>query len=93
MRNLYSAITHKTPDSGDLPAHFDCVLKNLRETNELARKERICYLGGGSFGIVKLPDPNSRSRFSIRERIQYEEKEQVPAWRRGLPLKNNVTSL
>ncbi len=82
IHDLYSAITHR--DSGQ-PAHFDCILQNLRESNDLLPSEKLCYLGGGSFGIIQLRGSQGPLRFFIRKRIQYEPGESIPEWRRGLP--------
>ncbi len=82
VQDLYSAITHR--DSGT-PAHFECVLESIRAANELAPSEKLCYLGGGSFGILQYRSAQGPLRFFIRKRIQYEAGESVPEWRRGLP--------
>lgn len=70
------------------PAHFDCILKNISESEELTPKEKLVYLGGGSFGIVQFrsgggPGP----RFTVRKRIQLEEKEEKIEWRRKISRK------
>ena len=82
VQDLYSAITHR--DSG-APAHFDCILENLRAANEMAPSEKLCYLGGGSFGIIQYRTAQGPMRFLIRKRIQYEAGESIPEWRRSLP--------
>ena len=81
VRNLYSAITHKPSNQ---PAHFDCILKDIRNNQELTSKEKVCYLGGGSFGIIQMRNTSSSVPFLIRKRIQYEEKEQPLEWRQNL---------
>ena len=63
------------------PAHLGCVLKLLEKQEELEPKEKIAYLGGGSFGIVQFRTPNQGKLF-VRKRIQYEEKEKKIDWRR-----------
>jgi hypothetical protein len=57
--------------SGQL-AHFDCILKLLRDERKLSGGDKIYYLGGGNFGVVS--ERRSRDRFDliIRERIEYE---------------------
>ena len=84
VRDLTSAITHK--ESGR-PAHFDCILKTLRSDNSVQQNEKICYLGKGSFGIVQFRQNAGLPRFLIRKRIQYEETESVPEWRK-IPVVN-----
>ena len=81
VRDLYSAITHQ---SSNKPAHFDCILKMLREINELAGNEKICYLGNGSFGIIQFRNTAGKLRFFIRKRLNYEETDPVPEWRKKL---------
>ncbi len=80
IRYLASAICLEKDKS---PAHFDCVIEKLRQENELMDKERICYLGNGSFGIIKSVEGNSPS-FFIRKRIQFEEPETHPEWRKNM---------
>ena len=81
VRDLPSALTHRVAGK---PAHFDCVVQELRESNEVAPQEKICYLGGGSFGIIELRPAGGPSRFVIRKRIQYEEKEKPQEWKKTL---------
>lgn len=80
IRYLASAICI---DADKTPAHFDCVLARLQQENELMEKERICYLGNGSFGIVKQVEGNTQ-KFFIRKRIQFEEPETHPEWRKNM---------
>ncbi len=81
VRELPSALTHK--ETGQ-PAHFDCIMHELHDSNELAPQERICYLGGGSFGILEFRQPGGPGKFVIRKRIQYEEKEKAQEWKKPL---------
>jgi hypothetical protein len=81
VRDLAAALTHKIARQ---PAHFDCVMRELRDSNEVASQERICYLGGGSFGILEFPPPGGPTKFVIRKRIQYEEKELPQEWKKTL---------
>ncbi len=79
VRELPSALTHRATGQ---PAHFDCIMRELRDSNELLPQERICYLGGGTFGIIELrPGPG---RFVVKRRIPYEEKEAVQEWKKPL---------
>ncbi|HEB12024.1 MAG TPA: hypothetical protein ENI06_12520 [Spirochaetales bacterium] len=81
VRDLYSAITHQ---SSNEPAHFDCILKMLRKINELTSNEKICYLGNGSFGIIQFRNAAGKLNFFIRKRLNYEETDPVPEWRKKL---------
>ncbi len=82
IRDLYSAVNYSKTES---PAHFDCILRELKTTYDLRPDEKICYLGNGSFGIVQFRGPDSPIRFFIRKRIQYESAEKKPEWRKKLP--------
>jgi hypothetical protein len=82
VRELASAVTHR---ASRLPAHFDCVMRELRDSNETAPQEKICYLGGGTFGILEFRPPGGGpGRFIIRKRIPYEEKETPQEWKKPL---------
>ncbi len=81
VRDLAAALTHRVSRQ---PAHFDCVVRELRESNEVAPQEKICYLGGGSFGILEFRPSAGSPRFVIKKRIQYEEKETPQEWKRPL---------
>jgi hypothetical protein len=78
VRELSSAIAHR--ETGG-PAHFDCILKILRDEHHPGENEKICYLGNGSFGVVQFRPP---LRFFVRKRVQYEQTDAVPEWRRGI---------
>jgi len=73
------------PDSGD-PAHFECVMKKISETEPLADGESIAYLGGGNFGII-LKNPKSPVGFEIKKKIDFENKEKIGQWRKKLSYK------
>ncbi|HEQ72313.1 MAG TPA: hypothetical protein ENN69_07480 [Spirochaetia bacterium] len=81
ITSLSSAITYK--ESGT-PAHFECVMKKILETENVSSNERLCYLGKGSFGIVRFQKASGHAPFVIRKRIQYEELEETPEWRKQL---------
>ena len=38
------------------PAHFDCILKQISESEDLGPKEKISYIGNGNFA-VSIPRP------------------------------------
>jgi hypothetical protein len=81
VRDLASALTHRITRQ---PAHFECIMKEIRDANEVAPQERVCYLGGGSFGILEFRPPGGPGKFVIRKRIQYEEKETPQEWKKTL---------
>jgi len=81
VRELPSALTHRPTGQ---PAHFECILKELRDAQELSPQERLCYLGGGTFGILEFRQAGGVTKFTIRKRIQYEEKDSPQEWKKGL---------
>jgi hypothetical protein len=65
------------------PAHFDCVLREIGQKEELEPKEKVCYLGNGTFGLLKFKQGGA-VRFSIRKRIQYEAADKDITWRKRI---------
>lgn len=66
------------------PIHFDCVLKQIEEREEIGPNEKICYIGQGSFGIIKYHNGAGGRKFSIRKRIAVEEPNGISGWRKDL---------
>jgi hypothetical protein len=83
VRELSSALTHKITQQ---PAHFDCVFRELREANPLSPQEKLCYLGGGCFGILEFRPTGGPAGFVIKRRIQYEEKDPPQLWKKPLQI-------
>jgi hypothetical protein len=83
VRELASALTHRASRQ---PAHFDCIVRELRDATEIAPQEKLCYLGAGSFGILEFRAPGGPSKFVIKKRIQYEEKEIPQEWKKPLQI-------
>ena len=87
VENLYTAIA--CGEDG-LPAHFDCILSMLSGREELSVGERVCYLGGGSFGVIQVRstgrqrDRRSSGGLFIRKRIEFEKVNSPPEWRQAL---------
>jgi hypothetical protein len=81
VRELSSALTHRITLQ---PAHFDCVFRELREANPLSAQEKLCYLGGGCFGVLEFRPNGGPTGFVIKKRIQYEEKDPPQAWKKPL---------
>ncbi len=61
------------------PAHFDCVLKLLSETEDLGPKEKITYIGNGNFAIVS---GKAGKNLVIRKKIEFENRESKSEWRK-----------
>lgn len=55
-------------------AHFECIQKKILENEKLEPNEKLYYLGGGAFGIVRERRQRGRLRFTTLKRIQYGEK-------------------
>jgi hypothetical protein len=81
VRELSSALTHR--QSGR-PAHFDCIVKELREANPLGPQERLCYLGGGAFGVLTWRVEGNPASFVIKRRIPYEDPRVPQEWKKQL---------
>ena len=87
VSDLYTAIAY---GEGKDPAHFDCVVALLGEREGLEEDTRVCYLGGGSFGIVQVGISGRQGERGgtpwVRKRIEVEERDAAPAWRAQLRL-------
>ena len=83
VREMASALTHRISHQ---PAHFDCIVRELRDSTEIAPQEKLCYLGAGTFGILEFRPPGGPSKFVIKKRIQYEEKEIPQEWKKLLQI-------
>ena len=64
-----------------LPIHFDCVLKFLKQSEELKEKEELIYIGSGKFAIVYFENPKIRKYFKIVKLIEWEDGEKTSEWR------------
>lgn len=67
----------------DKTSHFDCILKDLSQKENLPEDEKIIYLGSGSFGVVKK-DEYARRQLSILRKIQYARPEEREEWRKKM---------
>ncbi len=81
IQDISSALA--MPGSGN-PAHFDCVLKKITGDEKLEEGQQVVYLGGGNFGIIKTDSKGSRNTFQIIKKIEYEERDKTPEWRKLL---------
>ena len=80
-----AASTLAMPDTGE-PAHFDCVMKKLEESETLVEGDTIAYLGGGNFGIIRKNSQNPAG-FEIKKKIDFENKDKIGDWRKKLSYK------
>jgi hypothetical protein len=81
IKYVYTAIEYGEKRE---PIHFDCILKKLGEEEELGPNEKICYLGQGTFGIIRYHNGSGGKRFSIRKKIAVEEQNGIAEWRKEL---------
>ncbi len=80
LREISSAIIERETK---LPAHFDCVLKQLNDSEPAGANEQYCYLGNGVFAVIKMqPQGQKGQAFTILRKIEYEKEEEIPDWRR-----------
>jgi hypothetical protein len=78
IRDIYAAVAYG--ESQDA-SHFDCVLEALRAERTLEKNEKVCYLGAGTFAVVRL---GGSGGFIVKERIRFEDETDRPQWRREL---------
>ena len=83
VKDINTAIAE---NESEAPAHFDCIIKKLEQQEELEKDEKICYLGRGSFGIIKTRN-GGPMKFFVRKRIQYEKEEKKFDWRSSVSKK------
>lgn len=76
VRDVLTAIAYGEEKSA---AHFDCVMKELGERENLEPKEKLVYLGGGTFGVVKMK--GGGGKFQVLRKIPFEDREITPEWR------------
>ena len=80
VKDIYTAIASEEDEA---PAHFDCIIKQIEQRETLEKDEKVCYLGRGSFGIIKTRTGGSM-KFFVRKRIQYEKEEKKFEWRKKI---------
>ncbi len=85
-QDIKDILTAISITSEKTPAHFDCVLRQIAQTEEIQNREKVVYLGKGEFGIVKFKGGNS-SGFTVRKRIPFEQIEGGIPWRREISKK------
>ncbi len=86
IKDPFTAIAHGRTRR---PAHLECIVEELSETENVGTDQRIAYIGRGRFGVIdKEPVvEEGKKRLSIRRIIEYEsdsEHEQQPPWRKEL---------
>lgn len=87
IADISSAITERTSQA---PAHFDCVLTRLIETERPGPGERVIYLGAGTFAVADYGNNPTGTKFTIKRKIQYEEKDKRADWRKDITSKTVI---
>ncbi len=70
IENIASALTH--PDGGF--CHFDCVLEKIANDERITDKQKISYIGRGTFAVV---EENEETGFTFAKRIVWETPESL----------------
>jgi|GEM_PF-2350034 hypothetical protein len=74
IKKFYTTVRHPTLDA---LVHFDCALRELfhQHKSRLAKDQRIYYIGGGRFAIVKeVRDKRGNLKsYQVIEKIEYEK--------------------
>lgn len=81
IKDITMAIASKA--TGE-PAHFDCVLKILEESEPHAENEKIVYIGQGNFAAVAFESPHNLKKFKISRVIEWEDKKEKLEWRMSI---------
>ncbi|MDR2501352.1 MAG: hypothetical protein LBD37_09810 [Treponema sp.] len=81
IRDISAAITDRHTGS---PAHFDCILSQIKEVEPLEQGDEISYIGGGRFGVVHFIQPRHSRSFKIKKILEWEDKEHRAEWRTGI---------
>lgn len=69
---ISNAINHRT--SGK-PVHFDCVIKQLVESEKPGPNDRVTYIGQGKFAVLHFENPHDMKHFTILKTIEWESRE------------------
>ena len=81
ITDISSAITDK--ESGK-PAHFDCILNQVKQPEHVGENEKIAYIGQGRFAVIYYENPRDQRHFTIKKIIEWEERDKKPEWRSEL---------
>lgn len=78
INDISSAISDKA--SGK-PAHFDCILNQIKAGETIGENEKVSYIGQGRFAVLYFENPRDQRHFTIKKIIDYEDKEHKAEWR------------
>ncbi len=71
VKDRLTAIKEKTTKED---AHFNCITSKIKKSFDIKNKDKIYYIGGGRFALVKEKRFKNRFSFTIKEKINYCEK-------------------
>ncbi|GAB1483048.1 hypothetical protein MASR2M78_18640 [Treponema sp.] len=66
------------------PAHFDCIVARIADSEHLSEGDKVVYIGGGRFGVIHFDNSNEPKKFQIKKTVQWEEKDKRAPWRRDV---------
>ncbi|NLK06797.1 MAG: hypothetical protein GX315_10585 [Spirochaetales bacterium] len=75
IETIASALTH--PEGGF--CHFDCVLSHIAEEEHVSDKQKVSYIGRGTFAVVEM---NEDGTFTFVKRIVWENGEALDAMKK-----------
>lgn len=75
IEGIASSMVH--PEGGH--CHFDCVLAKIAADEKIGEKEKVSYIGRGTFAVVKENDDGS---FTFSKRIVWETPESFDAMKK-----------
>ena len=82
IENIASALTH--PEGGF--CHFDCVLEKIAKDEHLTDKQKVSYVGRGTFAIV---EENEEHGFSFSKKIIWETPESLDTMKKYVEASKN----
>jgi|GEM_PF-5731161 len=61
-------------ESGEI-AHLECMAKHYEKVEQVNERQRVLYVGQGSFAVVEYKNAHKQGSFSIVKRITHEDSE------------------
>ncbi len=56
-------------------AHLECVINHFEQSEKLNERQRVIYIGQGSFAVVEYRNEQKQGSFSIIKKIVHEDGE------------------
>ncbi|MDD3902281.1 MAG: hypothetical protein WC136_06660 [Sphaerochaeta sp.] len=75
IENIAQALSH--PEGGH--CHFDCILSKIAEDEHVNDKQKVSYIGRGTFAVV---EPKEEGGFTFVKRIVWENQESFDAMKK-----------